>query len=265
MEMTARVYLPPELPSSLSASLYVVDDIEDRRYQGERVDLIPGHWHDLKFTIPPLNGVCLSEAGVVIRNLGKPATGPLYVDYLDWSGTPNFRIDFEKERNEQGAISQWTFLRGNWRVENGGFHGSGVGVSEAYTGDIDWQDYSLQVQLTPLVGESHHILVRVRGALTSYGFGLAPDNQLILYKNEQGYKPVAKVPFPWQHGATYRLSLAAQGNKLIALVQGGPTMEWTDEHNPYLAGQIGLSNFNGCHTRIEAVAITPFGGESRWM
>ncbi|MCG2767476.1 MAG: hypothetical protein L6435_03740, partial [Anaerolineae bacterium] len=225
-------------------------------YQGVGQPLSPGQWHDLAYRIPELCGVCLSEVGVVVRNLdGDLWSGSLRVDSLGRGGTPRFSYDFSQERHEYGAISQWTFLRGYWRLNDGAYHGSGSGISETYSGDIDWRDYTLTVQLTPLLGEHHNLNLRVQGARRSYAVGLAPDQQLTLYKNAQGYRPVASVPLAWEHGRSYKISVIAQGNCLTVQVGGETLLAWADEDSPYIHGQIGLSNFAGCHTRYEDVQI----------
>ena len=100
---------------------------------------------------------------------------------------------FAKERPESGGISQWTRLRGYWRLEDGAYHGSGVGECETYSGDIDWTDYTLEAELVPLIGEHHNINARVQGALRSYAFGLAPDGQVALYKKDQTYRLIASA------------------------------------------------------------------------
>ena len=62
-----------------------------------------------------------------------------------------------------------------------------------------------------------------------------------------------------QQGETYTLTLRAENNKLVATIQGGgqsQTIEWTDENQPYVNGQIGLSTWHGSHTRYESVAVS---------
>jgi hypothetical protein len=112
------------------------------------------------------------------------------------------------------------------------------------------------VRLTPLLGDHHNVNVRVQGALRSYAVGLAPDHRLTLYKNERGYRPVASVDFEWHHHHTYTLTLRARGDRVLAQVGDKTLLDWVDEDEPYLRGQIGLSNFAGCHTRYEYVRIS---------
>ena len=254
----ARLRLPADAPTQLRAGLCVWDDNHDQTHHSPTVSLHPGQWQELSYEIPALHGACLSEAGVVLRNLGEPWSGSILLDYLDWGGPPHFSFDFSQERHEYDAISQWTFLRGYWRLVDGAYHGGGVEVSETYTGDIDWRDYALTVGLTPLLDDYHNILARVQGALRSYALGLAPD-RLVLYKNSHGYQPVASAPFPWEHGQSYELNLKVENQNLTGWITGGPELAWEDEESPYLNGQIGLSNYPGCHTRYESVALNPLG------
>ncbi|HEY85080.1 MAG TPA: hypothetical protein G4N96_08235, partial [Chloroflexi bacterium] len=256
-QMRARLYLPPDAPEQLLAALYVWDDNSGQSYQNVGHPLQPGQWHELSYQIPVLHNACLTEAGLVFRNLGQPWTGSIVLDYLDWDGTPRYSSDFSKERPEYGAISQWTTLRGYWRLEGGAYHGSGPGVNESYSGDIEWRDHTLTVRLVPLLGDYHNINLRVQGALRSYAVGLAPGQKLTLYKNAGGYQAVASADFPWRHHRPYTLSLTAEENHLTVKVDGETKLEWCDQEIPYLHGQIGLSNFAACHTRYESVEIEP--------
>lgn len=250
--VTADVYLPEDAPTKILAGLYVWDDNAGEGYYAVSTALIPGKWHSLEFNIPSLSGACLNEVGIVFRNLGEPWSGSALITNLDWGGTPDFCFDFSKERHEYDGVSQWTYLRGYWRLEDGAYHGSGVGINESYTGDIDWKDYTLTVRLTPLCGEYHLIMGRVQGTLRSYAFGLTPEG-LALYKNENEYKLVASMPFDWSNNQSYELNLQIVGNHFRGSVMNGPVLDWEDSNNPYLNGQIGLANFSGCHTCYETV------------
>lgn len=251
----ARVQAPLGVAEGLLAALYVWDDNAQIGYQAQGRELPPGEWIELSYAVPELRGACLSEAGVVLRTLSDVWRGSLLIDDLDWQGAPRFGYDFAKERPENGSISQWTFVRGLWRLENGGYHGSGPGHNETYSGDDTWRDYTLSATLTPLVGGYHNLNVRVHGARRSYAAGLAEAGQLVLYKNEGGYCPLASVPCEWRHGQAYRLRVAVYGNRLSVSVDGGVLLEWQDDA-PLVSGQIGLSNFAGCHTRYEDVAVS---------
>ncbi|HFE67240.1 MAG TPA: ADP-ribosylglycohydrolase family protein [Chloroflexi bacterium] len=251
--MRARLFLPDDAPADLRAGLYVHDGNCGDNQQAAAQPLTPGEWHDLSFQIPTLHNALLSEAGIVLRNLGAPWTGNVFLEWLDWDGPPSFSNDFALERPEYGSISQWTVLRGYWRLEDGAYHGSGAGINESYMGDVAWRDYEVTVRLRPLLGQHHLVLARVQGARRSYAAGLGPDGQLVLYKNDRGYRLVTAIPFPWRHNQSYTLTLRVQGSQLTVTV-GNVHINWIDD-DPWLNGQIGFANFAGGRTAYERLAI----------
>jgi ADP-ribosylglycohydrolase len=254
--LAARVYTPPDAPQGVLAALYVWDDNQRVTHQSAGSELVPGTWGSLAYDIPRLEDVLLSQAGIVVRNLGETWNGHLLIDSFDWSGAPDFSCDFSRERPEYGAISQWTFLRGYWRLEDGAYHGSGGAVSESYTGDPAWRDLALEVDLVPLAGESHNVNIRVQGARRSYAAGLARGDRIVICKNARGYLPVAEAGFPWQLGVRYHLRVDAAGPTIRLAVDDRPLLTWTDQDEPYLNGQIGFSNF-ASHTRYERLRVFP--------
>jgi hypothetical protein len=257
--LRARIFLPPDSPDTIRAGLFVWDDNHDREYAAPGSPLQPGRWHELSFTIPPLHNALLSQAGLALHNLGDALwSGSLLLDWLDWEGAPEFSTDFGAERAEYGAISQWTYLRGYWRLEEDGYHGSGAEISESYTGDVAWRDYTLSVRLTPLLGNHHLILARVQGARRSYALGLSPEG-LTLYKNHGGYQPQTSAPFAWTPHETYELHLKVVGDEVEGWVTDGPRLTWQDPSSPFRHGQIGLANFPACHTHYEWLAVTGEG------
>jgi hypothetical protein len=207
--------------------------------------------------------------GVVLRTVGDEWTiGSMALAEMDWSGAADYRTTFVKERPETGIISGWTFLRGYWRREKDAegcvaFHGSGVGECEAYTGDINWTDYSVTTEFIPLIGDHHHLNVRVQGARRSYAFGLAPGGRFVYYKKDGQYEELGSAPFAWQHGRRYRLTVTAQGTDITAEIRGEDGyvagLICNARHNPYLSGQIGFSTWHGSHTRFLSLEVRPAG------
>lgn len=253
--ITAKVRVPANAGNLLLAAPFVWDDNHKQRHQAQAVPLQPGEWTPIQYTIPAMHNALLSEVGIVLHNLGEAWTGALEIDDIDWGGEPTFTNDFARERRECDAISQWTFLRGYWRLEGGALHGTAATNSEIYTGAPEWQDYSCTVRLTPLAGEDHRINVRVQGARRSYAAGLASDGRLVLYKNAGGYHELASVPYAWQPGREIALTVSAAGNTLRAEIAGGPALDYTDTDAPYLNGQVGLSIGTGSHTVYHAIAL----------
>ena len=254
--LTATVFVPEDASDSLMAAPFVWDDNAKAVHQAVGQPLTPGRWHELVYAIPALDNALLAEAGIAVRVLGEPWSGRMLLGSLDWHGPARFATDFSKEQSEYDAISQWTFLRGSWRLQDGGYHGSGATDGESYTGDVAWGDLSLTVDLVPMLGEHHNVNVRVQGARRSYAVGLAPANQVMLYKKAGDYREIAGATFAWRHGARYRFQVLLNGPEISVVVDGRPLILWTDADAPYLHGQIGLSTIGGSHTRYERVAVS---------
>jgi hypothetical protein len=247
--------LPPDAPAGLLAAPFVWDDNAHAQHQDTGTPLVPGEWQTINWNIPPLTNALLSRAGLSFRTTGTPWSGSMLLDWLDWDGVPEWSCDFSSERPEYDAISGWTFVRGFWRLDNRAYHGSGVGMNESYTGDSQWSDLHLAVDLVPLVGDQHHVLLRVQGTRRSYVVGLAESHRVVLYKNAGGYHEVASAELAWAHGTCVRLEVTAQGAALTVAADRQVLLRWHDEDAPYLKGQIGLGNGVGCHTRFRCVAV----------
>ena len=250
----AHVYLPPDAAGGLLAAPFVWDDNGGAQHQAQGTELRPGQRQTLSWRVPPLPNTLLSRAGVMFRTTGGSWSGAPLLDWLDWDGPPELQCDFSRERREYDAIGGWTFLRGFWRLEEGAYHGSGVGLNETYTGDPAWRDLALTVDLVPLTGEQHYVLLRVQGARRSYAIGLTGAGRLALWKNSGGFREVASAEFPWTHGTAVRLAVTAVGDELAVAAGERPLLRWRDDQ-PYLYGQIGLGNGPGCHTRFERVEV----------
>jgi ADP-ribosylglycohydrolase len=253
--MSAQVMVPADAPATLYACLFVHDGNSGERLDSPAVLLKPGQWQHLEWRIPPRTGACLDQAGVFITPMHQQSdrwSGAVYLDDFDWGGPPSFAYDFSRERMETEASSQWTFLRGIWRLEKGSYVGSGAGQNETYSGNGDWTDYALTVRLRPLLGDSHLILGRVQGALRSYAVGLAPG-RLVLFKNDKGYREVAATPLVWELGQVYELRLTVRGAHIEGTC-GGQTVAWDDDQ-PYTHGAIGLANGRACRTEFMHVAV----------
>jgi ADP-ribosylglycohydrolase len=257
----ARIHVPAgDVPDAVLAAVYVYDEHHKSYHQAQSVQVAPG-WHDLTYTVPFLEDAAIEQVGVIVRVLDPIwERGSIALATLDWDGAPHYKTTFARERNETGAISGWSHLRGYWRLEDGAYCGSGVGECESYSGDVRWTDYTMSAELTPLMGDHHRILVRVQGALRSYAFGLAPDGCAGLYKKVVGaWQQVASQPFAWAHGQRYRLTADVQGSAIQAIVSGPDgqaELRW-DDADAYGAGMIGLATGHGGHTRFHSVELSP--------
>ncbi|MGN7297184.1 ADP-ribosylglycohydrolase family protein [Ferdinandcohnia sp. SAFN-114] len=253
--------------NDVKGRLYVKDRNTNLRYYGDKVQLTEGSWDHLVFDIPSLKGVCIEEAGIELipvqeeRRLGALPSLIAYVDDFRFSGKPNYEIDFENERLEVWnglhiEVSQFTYLRGIWTLEDGYLSGSYYGEqAEAYTGDLNWENYEFEATVKPMLGNDHYLNYRVQGGIRSYAVGFAPNNQLSLYKNDNGYRKLASSDYVWKVGKEYTLKIEAKGKHYKIFVDDQVALEYTDTENPYLFGQIGFSNVNGSHTHYKGFRV----------
>jgi ADP-ribosylglycohydrolase len=265
-----HVMIPEQKVQDVEARLYVKDRNSGEKYYGERQKLVPGQWMHLTFSIPAMKAVCIESAGVELipiqeerRHLQLP-TFIAYIDDFHFSGIPDYTVDFASERLEKwnvlhNEVSQFTYLRGLWTLEDGQLSGSYYGEpAECYTGDLKWQDYKYVAEVIPMKGEHHNIQFRVQGGIRSYAVGLAPDQTVKLFKNENGYRELASVGFEWEVGQVYTVGVEAKGNRFVVTVNGRQLLDFIDDHSPYLTGQIGFSNFAGSHTHYRGFILKGF-------
>ncbi|MFF2090523.1 ADP-ribosylglycohydrolase family protein [Paenibacillus sp. NPDC058174] len=258
----AKVLNPQDAAISVKASLYVMDGNDNKRYYGEPVVLEPGAWHELSYDIPFLSSACLEEAGIEFVPLdGWMSMLVAYVDDFSFDGKPNYAIDFAKERLEvwnslHTEISQFTYLRGLWTLEEGQLSGSySAGSAECYTGDLSWTDYRFETEIIPKLGEGHYMLFRVQGGIRSYAAGLGSNGKLQLLKNDNGYTILCETDLPWKAEEGCRISVTVIGNQIVIEHKGAEVIRYEDDDRPYLSGQVGFATMNGSHTHYNGFSI----------
>jgi ADP-ribosylglycohydrolase len=258
----AKVMVPATVGAGVQARLYVKDGNSGVRRYGEKVRLEPGQWTQLRYDIPAMSNVCLEEAGVEwIPESGYGAILTAYVDDFHFAGGPDYAIDFAHERLERWhglhiEVSQFTYLRGQWTLEDGQLSGSYFGEpAECYTGDLSWRDYTVEAVVIPQLGDHHNVQFRVQGGIRSYAVGLAANHKIGLYKNENGYRVLHLADYAWEAGKAYTIRVKAVGNRFEVAVNGQALLNYTDDQDPYLKGQIGFSNFQGSHTHYKSFSV----------
>jgi ADP-ribosylglycohydrolase len=267
----AQVRIKPGSPSEVQAGLYVRDKNADEIMESQAVEIAAGKWRELAFEIPSAWDVCLSEVGIFLEQKSLPRwDGAIQIKELDWSGNPSFGCSFAREIEEYGALSQFTYLRGCWKLERHSFEDNRLSLlgvaddpAECYTGDVNWLVLSqFRARIWPLKGEQVGLLFRAHGALHGYLIALStsPDPQLQIYKKTGFEKSsaetpgqlslAASAPFQWAHNHPYDISVKMAGNIIQASVHHGPTLETVDPH-PIKRGQVGFFHSAGGSIRIE--------------
>ena len=266
--VSARVRLDAQARTGCIARAFAWDENHDRRIAGEATPLEPGAWTELSVQIPPIRGGLIRRAGISLERAdGWNDWLIVEVADVDFSGSPDYSVDFALEREDRWTfhhreISQMSRLKGLMYLENGALHLSGADYAEGYTGDVVWRDYSVTGVLQPVAGGSHQIMGRVQGACRSYGLRLAGGGRLQLVKNvDTRDRVLAECAFPWTQGGRYRLTLLCEGNRLSALDDGGTVLAaCTDEDRPYLNGAIGVGVQRG-HCAFAGLEVRPNHGQ----
>jgi hypothetical protein len=248
----------------VQASLYAHDSESGVLITGEKTVLEKSKWAELSFTLPALEGAIIDEAGFVFDMPEEPfGRGELccLIDDLYFDGQADYSIDLSKTREEvwtglHREIRQFSRLKGLWYLEGGYAHLSCTDFGEVYTGHHGWGDYTASFTIKPLTGNDHYVNVRVQGAIRSYAAGFAEGGRLVFEKNENPYRRLAEVPFAWEPGRDYTISVAARGNRFTVSVDGREYISYTDGGNPYLSGCAGLSVRRGSRCALKNIRIS---------
>lgn len=218
-------------------------------------------WKEVSMDIPGIENGLLGEAGFAIENVSGAGDICVYLDDFYQEGTPDYTIDFKENGLEvwktmRKEVSQFTKMKGLTWIEKGKLHLSGADFGEIYTGGSDWEDYQASFTICPEFGSCCMVNVRVQGAIRSYAAGFQTEGKLGFYKNENGYRALAEIPFAWEKGKEYIIAVKAEGNRFEVKADGVTMLKVVDEENPYLYGGIGLSVRNGGHVSCKRIEVT---------
>lgn len=258
--VSLRVRRQENCGGELYAALYVHDRNSGKWLEGERIRMPESDWLPMTLDIPSLPHMLIDETGVRI-SAGCCGGGKVvvYVDEVRFTGKPKYDIDFAHERMEDYTsqhheVSQFTFLKGVWALENGQLSGSANDYGEAYTGDIAWTDYSLEGSITPLTEGEASLNIRVQGAIRSYAVTL-DEGMLKIQKNANGYRTLAECKYPTEMGKTSRFRIEAHGSEISVYENGEKLLSALDNDQPYLNGCIGCSVRNGARALYNHLII----------
>lgn len=252
--ISCQVCCDTNISGSITACLYIYDTNSGKITEGEAIE-VREVFTKLFMPVPAMEGACISEVGVLFRS-ADACSGALcaWMDDFDISGSPDYTIDFAKEHMDMWnglhtEVSQFTRLKGLWYLTENALNGSCSDFGEAYTGDVNFRDFTFTATLRPQLGQWHGINVRVQGAVRSYALVLAEGGTLKFMKNENGYRTLCETDYPWKCGSRYRLSIQAVGNKFVISEGDKELMRYADTDRPYLNGAIGASVRDGsrCH------------------
>jgi len=108
------------------------------------------------------------------------------------------------------------------------------------TGTREWEDYSVQADITPHLVKAFGLAARVQGLERYYVLLITDQNTIKLIKRLDGETVLAEQAFPWEFGRPYRLQMTVKGNLIMASVDGVLSFNIEDADRPLFSGGIAL-------------------------
>lgn len=262
------VMIPNSSECDSYVCLYIRDAHTGDMHMSERQKCERGHWIDLAYQIPAMDGVLLEELGFLFEVYHcnyEQAVLIAFVDDLMFAGVPDYRIDFARESVEfwnisHQDVSQMTCLKGHIFLQDKMLHLSCGDYGESYTGRYDFSDYEAIYEIRPVIGERHFALVRVQGACRNYAFGFDGEGRISLLKKEKDYRRIVSTAFDWHYGQIYTFCLLVRGNSITGRCDN-KTLTFADDR-PYLQGSVGVAVRDGSHIAVKSIAVRPLNMRS---
>ncbi|MGE5585054.1 MAG: ADP-ribosylglycohydrolase family protein [Bacillota bacterium] len=236
-------------------SVYVRNTNTKELITSERTLLEQGEWAKLSLTIPDTEGHAIDEAGLRVESPSGKVVAIVHIDEFTVSGKADYAIDFRNESMEFDGVTQFTFNRGSWTIEDGELSGVSPEGAETFTGSRYMGDYVFEATVVPKAGPSHSLNFRVQGAMRSYAVGFDGRGRLSLYKNDRGYKALRAADYDWEYEMAYPFRVEATGNHFRVFINAELVIECRDDEAPYVDGAVGFSQLAGGHTHYRDVRI----------
>lgn len=239
--------------------------------EGEAVSLAPGDAAVLVWRVPDMQGYPIAFIGVQIRG-HDGQSGTVFLDSLDWTGTPDMELSRpdERERNRLASVSGPVMWKLAWvdgldsreRLTDLDYwpesyrliQNQGRGL--LMQGTREWTDYQVTARMTPHMCEAGGIAVRVQGMARYYVMLLDQEKARIIRAFEGHDTVLAQAGWGWTWGKTYMLNLKVEGNRLTASIDGVVVMTADDSEHLYPSGCIALIAETG-RIGCEQVEVRP--------
>jgi ADP-ribosylglycohydrolase len=200
----------------------------------------PGAARDFQWQIEDLKGSPIAQFGLEV-NSESAGPGRLYVDYIDWSGTPT--VVFRRPETDgkmwlRAWINAFDLVGTRWASA---FHLSqNRGTGLFIQGSRDWQDYQVESAIVPDPAKTFGLAARVQGLTRYYALLLGPGQSLQLVRNHDGLQLLTKLPYAWSWGQRYEFNLAVTGTTITGSLNGIELIRYHDPDTLLLDGGIAL-------------------------
>jgi ADP-ribosylglycohydrolase len=207
---------------------------------GPSLVLDPAATQHFQWQIPDLNGSPIVHFGLEVSSTGS-ASGRLYIDYVDWSGTPTTVF-----RRPPGNSKMWLRAWVN-AVDHVGtrwasaFHLSqNRGTGLFIQGSRDWQNYAVQSAILSDPAKSFGLAARVQGLTRYYALLIGPNQVLRLIRNYDEIQVLGETPYNWNWSERYQFNLAVNGREIVGSLNGTELLRHHDSGSALADGGIAL-------------------------
>jgi ADP-ribosylglycohydrolase len=256
--VTGRLVAAPENSAKVRVTPFVTyygDNDELTPRHGPELTLEPGSVRHFQWKIDELHGAPIAQFGLEVTSEAA-AAGRLYVDYIDWSGTPTTVF-----RRPPGNSKMWLRAWIN-AVDHVGtrwtspFHLSqNRGTGLFIQGSRDWQNYAVQSAILSDPAKSFGLAARVQGLTRYYALLLGPNQVVRLIRNYDGIQVLAETPYSWNWSERYRFNLEVNGAEIVGSLNGTELIRYHDSGSLLVDGGTALVCEEGL-IMTDEVAIT---------
>jgi hypothetical protein len=256
--VTGRLVAAPENSAKVRVTPFVTyygDNDELTPRHGPELTIEPGSVRHFQWKIDELHGAPIAQFGLEVTSEAA-AAGRLYVDYIDWSGTPTTVF-----RRPPGDSKMWLRAWIN-AVDHVGtrwtspFHLSqNRGTGLFIQGSRDWQNYAVQSAIMSDPAKSFGLAARVQGLTRYYALLLGPNQMVRLIRNYDGIQVLAETPYSWNWSQRYRFNLEVNGSEIVGSLNGTELIRYHDSGSALVDGGIALVCEEGL-IMTDEVAIT---------
>lgn len=249
--VTCKVAHPSDTPVSVALSFGVFDEQDQVAYhRGQEATLGSNESCSIECKVPDFDGYPISSIGIEI--VRSDTSDSIYLDSLDWSGSPSVSLGRRRGRMwskawVNGVDSFWSWAE-SFRI----IHNTGTGL--VLYGNRDWTDYRVRADIRPHLVNQVGVACRVQGMKRYYALILTKDNRVQLVRELDGFSVIAEAPFELSLGKKYEFDLTASGSTLIGAIDGEELLRAND--TSLAQGGIALL-INEGRSATQAVSIKP--------
>ncbi len=179
-------------------------------------------WKTMSSTVPDTGGAPVAQVGFAAtldRDMDEEGAALLYLDWLDWSGTPT--TIFRKPSHANGKTWQRQWIAAvdhvyDWAhafqiAQN---HGRGLFM----TGTRDWLDYRFSTSITPNLAKAYGVGFRVQGLRRYYALIIDREGIRLIRAYDGEETILASASFSWEFGQSIPFNVTVNGNDIRATV-----------------------------------------------